>query len=565
MEAYPSASNRQSLLSSPTLPLWRAPLLWLALVAVLLFINRDILFHQPICEVYDFAANALQINSAKAGREIEGNYSRWKFHHPGPALFYVYAAGEILFYDWLQLTASPHGAHVLAGILLQTACVVAAVEIAARRIAHPWFFPFAAFWALVHFTNIRLISACVPLVSIWPPNVLIGPLCLFMVAAAALAAGSRWMIPVCVLTGGLLVHSHVAQVMFVVPLFLCAMGGYVWNRRGDPKAGESAWANLRGPIVTAGVILALFLLPMAIEFFSRPDNNFVRYTTTKDSESQHRPPRAAIGYWATFLIYGFTRQEMFDEDQVVYFWRLQWPLLVVWLFAAGVVARELFGAPSRRADGGADIRFWRALYVLWSFALLILLVWSRFLAGPLFFFNTYFAYALTFLGSLLAWACLVRRLRPRGSFRTAGIASAVVPLALLLTPQLWQTEASAYPSPEIRNQVLAVVERHPPGDRPVVLRFTHDDWGVALATALQLQRAGVDVRVGETWEWKFGRRMVYRPEFGPPAYYWIVSAHDADLKAPGVPQVMERAVLIRPTEPADAALRKSWKPRDHEE
>jgi hypothetical protein len=540
--------------------------LWLALVAVLLFINRDILFRQPVCEVYDFAANALQINNAKAGREIEGNYSRWKFHHPGPVLFYVYAAGEILFYDQLRLTASPHGAHVLAGILLQTACVVAAVEIAARRIAQPWFFPFAAFWALVHFTNIRFISACVPLVSIWPPNVLIGPLCLFMVAAASLAAGSRWMIPVCVLTGGLLVHSHVAQVMLVVPLFLCAMGGYVWSRRGDPKAaGESAWASLRGPIITAGVVLTLFLAPMAVEYFSRPDNNFVRYTTTKDSESRHRPLPAAVGYWATFLTYCFTRQEMFDEESVAFFWRLQWPFLIIWLLSAGLVARELFGAPSRRSDGGPNLRFWRALFVLLSLALLILLIWSRFLAGPLFFFNTYFAYALTFLGSLLAWACISRRLRPCGSFRAARLAAAFVPVALLVMPQLWQTEAAGYPSPEIRGQVLAVLERHPPGDRPVVLRFTHDDWGVALATALQLQRAGVDVRVGETWEWKFGRRLVYSADLGPPAYYWIVSANEADLKAPDVPQVMERAVLIRTTEPADAALQKSWKPRDHEE
>lgn len=540
-------------------------MLWLALVAVLLTINRDILFHQPVCEVYDFAANALQINSAKVGLEIEGNYSRWKFHHPGPALFYVYAAGEIAFYDQLRLTASPHGAHVLAGILLQTACVAAAVEIAARRIAQPWFFPFAALWALVHFTNIRFISSCIPLVSIWPPNVLIGPLCLFLVAAAALAAGSRWMIPVCVLAGGLLVHSHVAQVMFVVPLFLCAVGGYGMSRRKDDvAAGKSLAVNLGGPIVTAGVILALFLLPMAIEFFSRPDNNFVRYLSTKDSESRHRPLRAAVGYWATFLIYGFTRQDMFDEDHVVYFWRLQWPLLIVWLIAAGFVARELFGVPSRRTNGSSDLRFWRALYVLLLTALLILLVWSRFLAGPLFFFNTYFAYALTFLSSLVAWGCVFRRLSPRGSLRIAGFAAALVPAALLVVPQLWQTDATAYPSPEIRSQVLAVLDRHPPGDRPVVLRFTHDDWGVALSTALQLQRAGVDVRVGETWEWKFGRRLVYRPELGPPAYYWIVSANEADLKTPDVPQVLERVVLIRTTEPTDAALQKSWKPRDHE-
>lgn len=67
-------------------------------LAILLILNRD-LFKVPIWEYTDFAANALQVERAKHFRELLGNYSRWGFHHPGPAFFYIFAFGERVLHD----------------------------------------------------------------------------------------------------------------------------------------------------------------------------------------------------------------------------------------------------------------------------------------------------------------------------------------------------------------------------------------------------------------------------------------------------------------------------------
>lgn len=51
----------------------------LCFLAVVLALNPGI-FRTPYAEDSDFAANALQIQNAKAFRELLGNYSRWHFH-----------------------------------------------------------------------------------------------------------------------------------------------------------------------------------------------------------------------------------------------------------------------------------------------------------------------------------------------------------------------------------------------------------------------------------------------------------------------------------------------------
>jgi hypothetical protein len=84
----------------------------LVFALIVLGINRA-LFTTSIIESSDFAANALQVQNAKHLAELLGNYSRWRFHHPGPAFFYIYAAGEWIFYDLLHLVPAPfnNGSH----------------------------------------------------------------------------------------------------------------------------------------------------------------------------------------------------------------------------------------------------------------------------------------------------------------------------------------------------------------------------------------------------------------------------------------------------------------------
>jgi hypothetical protein len=76
-------------------------------------------FIKPIFEDGDFAANSLRIAKAMEFREVHGNYSRWGFSHPGPAFFYVYAAGQYLLYNVLKICPEEHNAHLLTGVHLQ--------------------------------------------------------------------------------------------------------------------------------------------------------------------------------------------------------------------------------------------------------------------------------------------------------------------------------------------------------------------------------------------------------------------------------------------------------------
>jgi hypothetical protein len=65
-------------------------------------------------ELSDFAANSLLIQDAKSLTLLKGNYSRVGFNHPGPAILYVLAAGEVVFYDWLHIVKSPFSGQLIA-------------------------------------------------------------------------------------------------------------------------------------------------------------------------------------------------------------------------------------------------------------------------------------------------------------------------------------------------------------------------------------------------------------------------------------------------------------------
>ena len=91
-------------------------ILWLCLFALLLGIHHEIFFAIHI-ESGDGAANSLLIQQAKTFNLLTGNYSRIGFYHPGPAILYVLAAGEFLFFDWLSIVPSPFSGQLIAVVI----------------------------------------------------------------------------------------------------------------------------------------------------------------------------------------------------------------------------------------------------------------------------------------------------------------------------------------------------------------------------------------------------------------------------------------------------------------
>lgn len=75
-------------------------------------------------ETGDYAANALLVEDAKEFSLLTGPYSRFKFHHPGPALFYYRALGEVL----NPIFPSAYACHVFAQYLLNALFFLSAIS-----------------------------------------------------------------------------------------------------------------------------------------------------------------------------------------------------------------------------------------------------------------------------------------------------------------------------------------------------------------------------------------------------------------------------------------------------
>ena len=225
-------------------------LCWIALAAVFICAHWQYYFVQPHFELGDFAANSLQIRNAKFLREIYGNYSRWGFHHPGPAFFYAYAAGELVLYDILHVVRSPIAAHQLVGVLIQTGFFVWTLRIVKKHVASRVIVPVLLFLGALHFGAVNYYFSSSAFQSIWPPNVLLFPFLCFTVACASVASGSVAEVVATMLSGCLLVHGHVAQPLFVIPFFLIAVAAAFLRLR---KSGASFRAAICGPPLAASL------------------------------------------------------------------------------------------------------------------------------------------------------------------------------------------------------------------------------------------------------------------------------------------------------------------------
>ena len=98
--------------------------------------------------------------------------------------------------------------------------------------------------------------------SIWPPHVLFGPFLLLITFGAGVASGDVKFLPIVILAGGMLVHGHVAQPLFVVPLGCLALIRVV--RRGEYRNAHLAISAL---------ILAVFVLPIGIDSLRGSQSN----------------------------------------------------------------------------------------------------------------------------------------------------------------------------------------------------------------------------------------------------------------------------------------------------
>lgn len=483
-----------------------AKLIFLGILAVVVAVNHAFVFETAWHESGDFAVNALQIERAGHLNEVYGNYSRFHFNHPGPAFFYAYAVGEFLFLDWLQIVPSPHNAHVLTGIILQTAFFTAALVIAAGWFRFRWFLPMALLFGAIHF---RLAGNA--FASIWPPHVLLMPFLCFLVAGASTAAGRSSHLLLTVLSGCFLVHGHVAQPLFVVLLFLLAYGLFLLGARAPGQTMAEFIRQHRVVHLLAGLCIALFLLPLAIDLAGGSESNLSSIVGFMLAGND--PPKTLIqslAYLLSFFAY-FQHQDNFLPElgpgNPSFVWtRAGW--YPVWLAVLTMIGFTLIR--SRAQDRSRpECRFLFALSIMTAAGFAITVPWGIIQTGPMFEFNGHFYHALLFALLILFAAAVARLLPERGVLPIGSILCASGAMVLWQGNRLPDSVLDASSTWADATRFVLQADSQPAATKYLV--FSHDDWGDVARTALALKRMGGSYRVDGNWSFMFGRYRTFQP------------------------------------------------------
>jgi hypothetical protein len=451
---------------SPTLPAQAAKVFAACgggLLALLLVRNRD-LFTRAIYEAGDPASNSMLTIQAKHFALFTGHYSRVGFHHPGPAFFYVQAAGEWLLHDLTHLVPAAYNGQVIAIMALNATLLGLAL-----MILYTWVGSSAAVFTAAGVALIFLAEHKQLVCSTWIPYACFAPFLLYLFALASVSAGRLRHLWIMVLAGGLLVHGH-AEFLALVPLL--ALVALIPQR-------HRLSAHRRDVLVATGV-LGLFLMPIVLNEILRWPGEIPKYFAYG-----HRAPNPPLDA-AWFLVQFWGPAERPKPELGAVF-------LILLFAACFFLVRAL-----RRLRGG-DVGsgphdFSRHLWRVTAVATVLFGVYCWYGVDQLFasYIGT-FSYALPLALLVLGSSALVVLVTSRPQLWARRLSAAVAALGLVVGAALAVTSTALRKDRDELAGVPAALNylaAHAHG-RPIVLETrTDDSWADALALALAAERDG---------------------------------------------------------------------------
>jgi len=535
------------------------PQIWLlavVLFAAILLNNSELIFHSRIYEQDDYAIDSLQILKAKHFHETLGHYCRFQFHHPGPAFFYLFGWGEMLFFDALKLVPTPFNAQLIVLYALSAFFFSAALIIVARRLrkGRSWFLGLALLLAAWHFGAVGKFYDFIPghlgLFCIWPPCLLVFPFLCFIVAAAAVASGEIKKLPLMVLAGCFLVHGYAVMPLFVGPLTLLAYGACLLQFR-KMGAEKIRWPWQIAPRAhwLAAATIALFLLPMVVDLVTAHPNNLQRVLRHLENSSEERKSLVrSLLYFLHFGAYSaypnsnsIPALENFDWPGTLSFFILHWKAYSLWIVVLAlslVLMRQRRRTKETEEPGDVELRRFRQRLGLILFAALALtLVWGCIQEGPMFYYTSLFNFAI-YYGVLLLFAVVCVQwleMRIRNWPRRLVLAVRIALFAGVVAAFLHEARRfrSMTPDQAEQAQFASAIEQALKLD-PVEPKFLNFDWqagGQTARLALYLERRGCNWLVREDWPLYFGEeRIVREGKPGQPvptlaSSFWRVVLH----------------------------------------
>ncbi len=474
-----------------------------AFLLVLLIVNRD-LFTVPIFEYTDFAANALQVQRAKHFHELLGNYSRWGFHHPGPAFFYLYALGEKVLHDWLHLVPAEMNAHILCMIFLNTAFLFGSIYIIAGYCRSLLFPPIALGVSLFFIYAVNLTISGSAMVSIWPPHVIMFCFLFFITASASTASGRTQHLPWAVFAGLMLIHGHVAQPLFVLALGACAIAMLWWSHYRR-TSWRTVFRENRKPLLISLVLILVFSLPVVLDVSLHKDNNIkaiLHHTVLHPGLQQ--TPMQSLKYASSFLAFVPDPEVVLKNASAKLLRRGASKPYVLGYWLVGTLLVLLAIAGWVRARDRISIFFKYSAFEIVVICALFF-YWTLKMTGPLLNFNGYFFFSVQLFALFLLAAFALNRWQLKGQPALAFIVCALLPLTMFASPKGFSNTEKGEPETNL------LVKHLPPNDGAVYhLTFNQADWMIEAGVASRMEHAGETFCVDDLWAFPFGRDHVCR-------------------------------------------------------
>ncbi len=481
------------------------------------------------------------IENARHLAQLYGNYSRFEFHHPGPAFYYLYALGECLLHDLLGVVPAPGNAHVVTSMAVQSAFFALALAMFQRLLQRPIWLPLAIVAAAWQLGSID--SA---LVSTWPPDVLLMPTIAFLVACTSVASGRLEHLMVMVLAGGFLFHGHVAQSMFVGGLGATALAMNGWYyRRSEGTWSVRSWLRRQPRLwLGAAALAALFALPLVIDLVLHGTRSNVatilaRFRANRDDSKSLANSAIYLASFAT---------PTHDQSQIA----TAAAATVRDFFAGhairlGCWATILFGAPLatfalRRRMAPAMRLLLGSGWLMLTVDLALCLLWGMAQAGDMHHFNGVFFYGVYYFGLLLALAAIALAIQ-RWHRPPLGVAAITI-ATVLFTATRFRSGPDANAAGTLIHSGTVAALTHSTATAPPLLVFAHDDWPVAASVALELHRRAIGFYVAPRWAFMFGTEHVPAAPAAlreSPTAWWLAGPGDG-----GIPLTQELQLFVTP-------------------
>ncbi len=444
----------------------------------------------------DHALIEIATRQAAAGERLLGPYSRFGFHHPGPALFYLYA-------PFLASFGGSYLALCLGVVFLDLTSLAVVLGIFARS---RWGEGLA--WPSLLLAGYVLYLGPGVLVSPWNPHAILLPLLATLVAASAVMAGRDIWLPAAVAGGSLVLESHLGLLPVLAATTAVILLVRVRLRSAPATPGRTGPRGAAWP--TAAAVALVAWLPVGLEAALHRGGNLAAIASFVRHRQGGQPLAAALrtvfAHIGAPLVtpWGATARDSPGGG-------------TPWLGLALVVATALaFVVAARRRR-----RFGAALAVTTLVSSLAAVFATASVVGTLHEYLVRWVTVLAPLG-LLAVGEAIRPEPASARGRrvlsvTLGLALAAVAATSWHATLAWddidrlQSSDRFAQNRLLGDAALAEAARVKPAGITVI-PVESDRWGTAAAVAAKLLTAGNGIAVGSRWRDMFGLPRSPKPE-----------------------------------------------------